>query len=71
MGKRENILAAGFKGLLTFTTPVFATANSRTVADYFQEAGEYMGKGFSQAIDEAKNQSNEKQLELFDEGTDC
>lgn len=62
------MLVFGFQSLVAFAAPVFAGSSSgRGVSDYFLEAGEYLGKGFDQAVHEVENQStNEKQLDLFE-----
>lgn len=68
MGTRDNMLAFGFKSLVTFTAPAFAgAASARGVSHYFHQAGEYLGRGFEQAVHEAKNQpQKDEQLDLFE-----
>ena len=68
MDARDNMLIFGFQSLVAFSAPAFNGASSgRGVSNYFLEAGEYLGKGFKQAVHEAKNQSiTEKQGDLFE-----
>jgi hypothetical protein len=68
MGARDNMLVFGFQSLVAFAAPAFAgSSSSRGVSDYFLEAGEYLGRGFDQAVHEAENQpTDEKQLDLFE-----
>jgi len=66
MGARENMLAVGLQSLVAFSPPVFSGATGKGPVDYFLDSGEYLGRGFSAAVDEAKNKSCETQLELFE-----
>jgi len=67
VGAKENMLTFGVQSLVALSAPVFGSSSGRTCSDYFLEAGEYLGKGFVQASNEAKNESKQKQLELFKE----
>jgi hypothetical protein len=69
MNARDNMLAFGFQSLVAFSAPAFAGhASSRGASDYFLEAGEYLGRGFSQVVHEAQDQpnDNQEQLDLFE-----
>jgi len=60
MKGRRNIIAAGVRGMVLVTPPVFsASLPAKTPSDYFLAAGEYLGKGFAEATHEAENQSRE------------
>jgi len=67
MGAKENMLSFGFQSLVAFSTPAFGNSAGRSPVEYFHEAGEYLGRGFSEVIHEEKNEPEQTQLELFEE----